>query len=505
MNKCKCMDKQRRFESLKKCLAVCLLLVFIPLGIKAQNAKQVSQTANERTQILEGYTIRGVVNDADGNPLPGASVRFKEKDFIGTTTNANGQFKMEVPSGVTGFTISFIGMKTATFTLSKKKSEYIIVMKENSEILEDVVITGYGNVSKGNYTGAASTVKADNILLPNVSSLGEMLQGVVPGMLVMNGSGMTGSTPKIRVRGTSTLLGSQDPVWVVDGVIQQDPQPFDPEDNSKFASDADDIRQLAGNAISWLNPNDIESITVLKDASATAIYGSKAANGVIVITTKKADKGKIAVNYNGDFSVGMRPHYGMYDRMNSAEIMQLSKDIYDERRSYTKPILPIGYAGLVQKLINKEITLEEMNQEYQKMASRNTDWFGTLFRNSFNQSHNISISGGNDKFVNRTSFGYSGEKGEAKGNDVNLFTATSNTTVHFGSKLMVNLLLKGSVRDVKGFAYGVNPFDYAYSTSRVIPIYQEDGSLFYHEKIGEINPENGKEMYNYNLLVELDS
>lgn len=503
MNKCKCMDKQRRFESLKKCLAVCLLLVFIPLGIKAQNAKQVSQTANERTQILEGYTIRGVVNDADGNPLPGASVRFKEKDFIGTTTNANGQFKMEVPSGVTGFTISFIGMKTETFTLSKKKSEYIIVMKENSEILEDVVITGYGNVSKGNYTGAASTVKADNILLPNVSSLGEMLQGVVPGMLVMNGSGITGSTPKIRVRGTSTLLGSQDPVWVVDGVIQQDPQPFDPEDNSKFASDADDIRQLAGNAISWLNPNDIESITVLKDASATAIYGSKAANGVIVITTKKADKGKIAVNYNGDFSVGMRPHYGMYDRMNSAEIMQLSKDIYDERRSYTKPILPIGYAGLVQKLINKEITLEEMNQEYQKMASRNTDWFGTLFRNSFNQSHNISISGGNDKFVNRTSFGYSGEKGEAKGNDVNLFTATSNTTVHFGSKLMVNLLLKGSVRDVKGFAYGVNPFDYAYSTSRAIPIYQEDGSLFYHEKIGEINPENGKEMYNYNILNEM--
>lgn len=503
MNKCKCMDKQRRFENLKKCLAVCLLLVFIPLGIKAQSAKQISQTVNGGTQVMEGYTIRGVVNDTDGNPLPGVSIRFKEKDFIGTTTNADGQFKIKVPSGVTGFTVSFIGMKTETFALSKKKSEYVIIMKENSEILEDVVVTGYGNVSKGNYTGAASTVKADNILLPNVSSLGEMLQGVVPGMLVMNGSGMTGSTPKIRVRGTSTLLGSQDPVWVVDGVIQQDPQPFDPEDNSKFSSDADDIRQLAGNAISWLNPNDIESITVLKDASATAIYGSKAANGVIVVTTKKADKGKISVNYNGDFSVGMRPHYGMYDRMNSAEIMQLSKDIYDERRSYTKPILPIGYAGLVQKLINKEITLKEMNQEYQKMASLNTDWFCTLFRNSFNQSHNISISGGNDKIVNRTSFGYSGEKGEAKGNDVNLFTATSNTTVHFGSKLMVNLLLKGSVRDVNGFAYGVNPFDYAYSTSRAIPIYQEDGSLFYHEKIGEINPENGKEMYNYNILNEM--
>ena len=108
--------------------------------------------------------------------------------------------------------------------------------------------------------------------------------------------------------------------------------------------------------------------------------------------------------------------------------MQFSKDIYDERRSYTSSILPIGYAGLLQRLINKEITLEEMDREYQKMAQQNTDWFKLLFRNSLNHSHNVSISGGNGKVLNRTSFGYAGEKGEAKGNDVNLFTATSNTT-----------------------------------------------------------------------------
>ena len=150
-----------------------------------------------------------------------------------------------------------------------------------------------------------------NVVMPGVPSIDQMLQGVVPGMLVTNTSGLVGASPKIRVRGTATLLGTQEPVWVVDGVIQRDPQPFNSSDNTNFSADIDDIKQLAGNAISWLNPNDIESITVLKDASATAIYGSKAANGVIVVTTKKAKIGKISVNYSGDFSIGQRPRYGL--------------------------------------------------------------------------------------------------------------------------------------------------------------------------------------------------
>lgn len=148
------------------------------------------------------------------------------------------------------------------------------------------------------------------------------------------------------------------------------PQPFNMEDNTKFSVDADDIKQLAGNAISWLNPNDIETITVLKDASATAIYGSKAANGVIVITTKKANAGRVAVNYSGNFSIGQRPRYGLYDLMNSQEMMQFSKEIYDERRIYDSPVLPVGYAGLLQKWLNKEITREEMSREYEKMAKQ---------------------------------------------------------------------------------------------------------------------------------------
>lgn len=459
--------------------------------------------------VPEIRTVTGRVTDSEAVPLSGVHIIITDmqgKQVEMLPTDINGEYTVKLSAGKSYFVKTrYIGMKENTVKIKPDVAEIpVIVLEEDSKAIGEVVVTGYGNVIKGNYTGAATTIKADDILMPSVSSIDQMLQGVVPGMLVMNKTGMSGASPKIRVRGTSTLLGSQDPVWVVDGVVQIDPMPFDPEDNTKFSVDADDIRQLAGNAISWLNPNDIETITVLKDASATAIYGSKAANGVIVVTTKKASQGRISVNYNSDFSIGMRPRYGMYDQMNSAESMQLSKDIYDERRSYTTPILPIGYAGLVQKMLNKEITFEEMNREYQTMAARNTDWFKLLFRNSFNQSHNISISGGNEKIMNRTSFGYAGEKGEAKGNDMNLFTATSNTTINFSSKLIVNMLLKASVRDVNGFAYNVNPFDYAYNTSRAIPAYNNDGTLFYHEKIGEYNPENGKNMYNYNILNEMN-
>ncbi len=458
--------------------------------------------------------LKGIVKDEQGVPLPGVTVLVRQKTdnavgtsvVMGTATDMDGKYTIMVPEGENVFVIfSFVGMISREIKYSGQKT-LDVVMKEDVKTVNEVVVTGYGNMSKGNYTGASTTVKAENVLMAGVSSIDQMLQGVVPGMLVWNTTGQVGATSKIRVRGTSTLLGSQEPVWVVDGVIQQDPQPFNSEDNTKFSVDADDIKQLAGNAISWLNPNDIETITVLKDASATAIYGSKAANGVIVITTKKARAGKMNVNYSGSFSIGQRPRYGLYDLMNSQEMMQFSKEIYDERRVYPSTVLPVGYAGLLQKWLNKEITEEEMSREYMKMAKQNTDWFKLLFRNSFNHSHNVSISGGSERIQNRTSFGYSEEKGEAKGNNMTTFTATSNTTVNFGERLMINMLLKGTIRDVRGFAYGVDPFNYAYNTTRVIPAYNEDGSYYYHEKEGA-RTEGTYQMsgrYNYNILNELE-
>ena len=145
----------------------------------------------------------------------------------------------------------------------------------------------------------------------------QALQGKLPGVVIQSASGQVGTRQKVRVRGTSTLLGSQEPVWVVDGIIQEDPLPFKAEELNLFGQSKDDsfetMRNFIGNSISWLNPNDIEDITVLKDASATAIYGVKAANGVIVITTKRGKAGRLSVSYSGNYSIGSNVTYDKMD------------------------------------------------------------------------------------------------------------------------------------------------------------------------------------------------
>ena len=314
-------------EVMRACLAGTSLGYYLEDDVVVIVTKAESIT---RAVQQDEHVITGRVTDKQGNPLPGVTVLIKGTS-LGVATDADGRFELVQPSDTTGeLVFSFVGMKTVTMKWEKGK-ELKVVMEAESAEMDEVVVTGYGDVAKGNYTGAAYTVKAEEILMAGASTIDQMLQGVIPGMLVMNQTGMVGATPKIRVRGTSTLLGSQEPVWVVDGVIQRDPQPFNSDENTKFSVDADDIKELAGNAISWLNPNDIESITVLKDASATAIYGSQAANGVIVITTKKAQVGRVQVSYSGDFSIGQRPRYGLYDLMNSAERMQFSWEVYEEK------------------------------------------------------------------------------------------------------------------------------------------------------------------------------
>ncbi|RFS21778.1 SusC/RagA family TonB-linked outer membrane protein [Chitinophaga silvatica] len=472
-------------------------------------------------------SITGTIKNSNGEPLPGVSVRIKNT-VRGTITTADGTFyfthlpeETVLQLSILGYESMEIGVKNSgsvytAYAINKTQASSLLVTEGNNLVMNitlnrkdyemnNVVITGYMNVNKGSYVGSVFSVKADDIKVAGETSIDQMLQGVVPGMSVMVQSGQVGANPKIRIRGTSTLLGNQEPLWVVDGVIQRDPLPI-PNGNGSLAGDVKELRLIASNAISWLNPNDIETITVLKDASATAIYGSQAANGVIVLTTKKARPGELAVSYTSNLSVGQRPSYGMYDLMNSQELMQLSKDIYEARDSYTNTILPIGYGALIQQLQNKQIDYATYVEKYRKMEQQNTDWFGLLFRNSFNQNHSISISGGTEKITNRTSFSMQQQKGEAKGNDLSTFSASSNTTLRFGKRMTVNFLLNGTIRETNGFAYGVNPFDYAYKTSRTIPMYNDDGTLFYHEKLGESSTViPSKFSYLYNIQNEINN
>lgn len=463
----------------------------------------VNVSKGKNTKKQRATSIKGVViSSKDGYPLAGAIVSVVGS-AIKTVADDNGHFELDGVESGKHLKVDYLGFKSRVMLAKPQMS---VVLEDDEKAIDEVIVTGYGNAIKGNFTGAATSVKVDDVLMAGASTIDQMLQGQVSGMLVQQETGMVGASSKIRVRGTSSLLGSQNPVWVVDGVVQRDPQPFNSEDNTTFSVDADDITKLAGNAISWLNPNDIESITVLKDASATAIYGSEAANGVIVITTKKAQAGKVSVSYNGDFSIGQRPSYGLYNQMNSNEMMQFSQEMYEDRVSYPSNILNVGYAGLLQSYLNKQISKEEFEAGYTKMAGQNTDWFSELFRNSFSHKHTVSISGGSDLIQNRTSIGYNNEQGDAIGNSSTLFSAISNSTIRlFDRKLTINVNLKGSSRKVYGFAYDVDPFTYAYSTSRVIPMYNEDGSLYYHQKWAnsESDVVPGKSSYLYNIKNEI--
>ncbi len=472
-------------------------------------------------------SISGVIRTSAGELLPGVSVRIKGTSK-GTITSSDGSFYFTHLPEDAVLQITMLGFEPmeivvrqsaggyTAFAAKKEQSSSLLVTDGNNLVMNitlnrkdyemnNVVVTGYMNVNKDKYVGAVYSIRADSIKVAGETTIDQMLQGVVPGMSVMVQSGQVGAAPKIRIRGTSTLLGNQEPLWVVDGVIQRDPLPI-PNGNGSLAGDAKELRLLASNAISWLNPNDIETITVLKDASATAIYGSQAANGVIVLTTKKARPGTLSVSYNNNLSIGQRPDYGMFDLMNSQELMQFSKEMYEGRDSYTNTLLPIGYAALIQQLQSKQIDYNTYLQQYRKLEQQNTDWFKLLFRNSFNQNHSVSISGGSEKITNRTSLSMQQQKGEAKGNDLTTFSASSNTTLRFGNRLTVNFLLNGTFRETNGFAYGVNPFDYAYNTSRTIPMYNDDGTFFYHEKLGEgstVYP--NKFSYLYNIQNELNN
>ncbi|SKB95397.1 TonB-linked outer membrane protein, SusC/RagA family [Sphingobacterium nematocida] len=451
-------------------------------------------------EIQEGV-VSGRVTTKDGKPLRGVTVVVKDQTFRGVT-DLNGDFKINVP-GLTKYTLvfSYLGMKTRTLQVTKPM-QVIVQLEEGHDELDEVQVTGYEVIDKRLSTSAITSLLVEDILVPGMNSIEQALEGRVPELVYMTNSGEVGSTPRIRVRGTSTILGNREPLWVLDGFIMHDPVNITNDE----LNDPDYIN-LIGNAIQGINPQDIERVDILKDASATALYGTRAANGVIVVTTKKGAIGPARFTYNHSSKVSLRPTYTdkNINLMNSQERIRFGKDLVDLHYQFPSNMPLVGYEGAIQRYYKGLLSYEEFLSEVKWYETVNTDWFDILTRNSYSQDNTLGVSGGTNNVRYYTSLGYNPEMGVTKGTKTQRYTARVNLDFAFSEKLKANISINGNTQKKNNLIGALNAMDYAYNTTRALPFTNLDGSLYFYENIGYGGMNRPSNRFDYNIVNEIEN
>lgn len=451
--------------------------------------------------------IKGVVRSSDDKELLiGANVFVPTSELkrvgskqttLGTATDINGAFSLNVPDGVKKLTVRYIGYKEYTIDLQDGKQVYDVLLESNSK-LNEVVVTGYQTTERRRLTAAISKVELSDAILGGVKSVDQALAGQIAGVSVLNTSGTPGAPARIRIRGTASLQGTQDPLWVLDGI------PLEGTDIPKLSSDGNgsDIANISQSSIAGVSPSDIENITILKDAAATAIYGARAANGVIVVTTKKGRTGKPVINFSSKISYA--PKYSI-DRLN---LLNASEKVDMELRllplnQRPSPFDPDGAkvslypekGGVAEILRNHNllsalrnnglsaITAEAMN-EINALRGINTDWNSLLFRNALTSEYNVSVSGGSDKVSYYTSLGYSDEQGNVRGVGLQRLNMTAKLGYQFTKKFKVGAAIflnrRSNVADVMDAQGNVNPVYYSRTVSPYLRPYDAEGNYIYN-------------------------
>jgi TonB-linked SusC/RagA family outer membrane protein len=448
--------------------------------------------------------VTGVVTDAaDGQPLPGASVVIKGST-AGVTTDINGHYTISVPGEAT-LVFSFLGMKTREEAM-KGRTFINVVMESDVVALTEVVVTGFGQVDKRLFTGATDKLTAENVKLDGLPDISRALEGRSAGVTVQNVSGTFGTAPKIRVRGATSIYGSSKPLWVVDGVIMEDVVEVDADGLS-----SGDATTLISSAIAGLNADDIESFQILKDGSATSIYGARAMAGVIVVTTKKGKAGASAINYTGEFTTRLIPRYSEFNIMNSQEQMGVYQELQQKgwlNFGETIRARNSGVYGKMYELLNTKnpvtgtyalVNTPEARNAYLRQAEmRNTDWFDELFNASLMQNHAVSMSGGTEKSTYYASLSAMIDPGWTEASSVNRYTSIINTSYNVLKNVTVNLSASGSYRKQKAPGtlaqeidavsgevkreFDINPYSYALNTSRTL-----DANEFYTRNYAPFN------------------
>lgn len=463
--------------------------------------------------------VKGTILNIEGEPLAGASVSIKGGSTA-VSTNAQGEFTINAPANAT-LVVRFIGYDPTEIAVDGRKLINIrLKAKDNTLDAVDVIATGYQNVDRKLFTGATTRVNAKDAERSGVPDISRMLEGQAAGVSVQNVSGTFGAAPKIRVRGATSLSGDNKPLWVIDGIVLDDVVNI-----SNEALSTGDANTLIGSSVAGLNPDDIESFTILKDAAATAMYGARAMNGVIVVVTKKGrnTEGKPMINYSGTLTTYLKPTYDQFDIMNSAEQMSVMMEMENKGYFNHSQISRAATGGIFYKMYNLMYDYDPVTESFalkntkearldflQRYAKANTDWFNLLFKNSLLQEHSLNISSGTERYQTYFSTSFLNDSGQTLGDNVKRYTANFRNNIKISDKLSAEFLVNGSIRDQNSPGtltrqsdpvYGaysrdfdINPYSYALNTSRLITAYNADGSLEYFNR--NYAP--------FNILNELD-
>ncbi|MBQ9363198.1 MAG: SusC/RagA family TonB-linked outer membrane protein, partial [Bacteroidaceae bacterium] len=437
----------------------------------------------------------------DGEPVIGASVAV-QGEKLGVVTDLNGHFTLTVPKGKK-LIFSYIGMESVTLS---PKDGMRVQLKSSNEQLNEVVVTGMQKMDKRLFTGATTKIDAGDAKIDGVGDISRSLEGRAAGVSVQNVSGTFGAAPKIRVRGATSIYGSSKPLWVVDGVIMEDVVDVSADDLS-----SGDANTLVSSAIAGLNSDDIESFQILKDGSATSIYGARAMAGVIVVTTKRGKAGQARINYTGEYTMRLKPSYSNFNIMTSQDQMSVYQEL--EQKGYLNYAETANgsdtgiYGKMYQMLSQYDPTTgmyalnntPEARADYLRAAEyRNTDWFSQLFNNSIQHTHSVSMSGGTEKMQYYASVSAMVDPGWTKRNAVERYTANLNSTYKVSNKITFDIISSASYRKQEApgtlsrqvdplsgavsRSFDINPYSYALNTSRAL-----DADAFYTRNYAPFN------------------
>ena len=454
------------------------LLLLIQLFVLSMSAQRV---------------ITGVVTDADANdePLMAATVTAIDAQgnvITGATTNLDGHFTLSLASsaGVSALKISYVSYETQTIAVREGVNHYTVSLRSDARNVGEVVVTGYQKIDRRKLTAATTTISIAEENVGAVKNIDQALAGQIAGLAAVSTSGAPGAPLKLRIRGTASINGTQEPLWVLDGI------PLDGTDIPAM-EDLKDIDNIYQTSIAGLNPSDIETITVLKDAAATAIYGARAANGVIVITTKNGKAGKTSIHFNAKMTYSPKTDISRLNLLNSAqktdlELALLASDYtFRENKGGVAEILRDAGLTNAYKQGGWSALTPEAQAAINRLRDINTDWNDILFRSVFNQEYNVSLSGGSDRANYYTSLGYYDEQGNVTGVKNNRFNLALkvnykvNRMLQLGASVFANQRSQRSyLTDYNGFT---NPVYYSRLANPYMTAYDAEGNYVYDTNV----------------------